>query len=331
MSRVAVPLDLSPPAARPRGGAVVEFGGPTMGVAWSVKAVAAPGFDAAAAQGEVQRRLNLIVAQMSPWEPGSDISRFNAAPAGAWMDLAPAFAHVLDAALGWARESDGAFDPTAGRLVDLWGFGPPGPAAAPPAQPLIDQALAACGWDRLALDGARVFQPGGLALDLSGIAKGFGVDEASRALTQMGLGDHLVEIGGELRGEGVKPDGQPWWVEIAAPPDAALPGGPIRVALHGLSIATSGDYRRFLDHEGVRYAHTLDPRAGRPADNGVRSVSVIARTCMDADALCTAIAVLGPVEGARFAETRGLAAHILVEDAGGLREVCSPALLAMLD
>ncbi|MDO9432512.1 MAG: FAD:protein FMN transferase [Phenylobacterium sp.] len=330
MNRVAVPLELSPPAARPRGGAMIELGGPTMGVAWSAKALAPPRFDAAGAQAGIQALLNRLVAQMSPWEPQSDISRFNQAPAGAWLNMAPAFQHVLTGALAWAQASEGAFDPTAGRLVDLWGFGPPGAVEAPPAPADIAAALGARGWDRLALEGSRVFQPGGLALDFSGIAKGFGVDEVSRALNLLGLPDHLVEIGGELRGQGVKPDGEPWWVEIAAPPGARLPGGPILLALHGLSIATSGDYHRFLDHGGRRYAHTLDPRFGRPIDNGVRSVSVIHRTCMDADALSTALGVLGALDGPQFAVKHGLAAYFLVDDGDGLREILSPKFEAML-
>lgn len=330
MNRVAVPLELSPPAERPRGGAMIELGGPTMGVAWSAKALAPPQFDQAAAQAGVQALLNRLVAQMSPWEPQSDISRFNQAPTGAWLNMAPAFHYVLTSALRWAEASDGAFDPTAGRLVDLWGFGPPGPVEAPPAPGDIEAALDACGWDRLALEGSRAFQPGGLELDFSGIAKGFGVDEVSRALNLMGLPDHLVEIGGELRGQGVKPDGEPWWVEIAAPPGTALPGGPILLALHGLSIATSGDYQRFLDHEGRRYAHTLDPRIGRPIDNGVRSVSVIHQTCMDADALSTALGVLGPRDGPQFAAKHGVAAYFLVDEGVGLREILSPKFEAML-
>ncbi|MDF2900948.1 MAG: ApbE family lipoprotein [Phenylobacterium sp.] len=330
MSRVAVPLELSPPALAPRGGAMLEFGGPTMGVAWSVKALAPSGFDLDAAKDQIQGLLNGLVAQMSPWEPQSHISRFNRAPAGAWLDMPPAFHHVLTSALAWAQASDGAFDPTAGRLVDLWGFGPAGAVEAPPAAEAVSAALGASGWDKLALEGSRAFQPGGLELDFSGIAKGFAVDEVSRALGVIGLPDHLVEIGGELRGQGVKPSGEPWWVEIALPPDAVMPEGPILLALHGLSVATSGDYRRFLEHDGQRCAHTLDPRLGRPIDNGVRSVSVVHETCMDADALSTVLGVLGPQVGPEFAAKHGLAAHFLVDDVAGLREILSPKLQAML-
>ncbi len=309
---------------------MVEFGGPTMGVDWTVKALAPAGFDISVARQAVQGALDAVVAQMSPWEAASHISRFNRATAGAGTYLPAAFSHVLERALHWARLSDGAFDPTVGRLVDLWGFGPPGAVAAPPSDRAITHALNACGWDRLALDDGRLVQPGGLALDLSGIAKGFGVDEAAAVLRRLGLRDHLVEIGGELRGEGVKADGEPWWAQIAAPPGIGLPGGPILAALHGVAVATSGDYHRHWEHHGQRYTHVLDPRTGRPVGNGIRSVSVIAPNCLDADALCTVLGVLEPDEGDHFARQHGVAALILVEDATGVREIVSPALAAML-
>lgn len=329
-ARIAVPLELSPQAARPRGGTPVEFGGPTMGVSWSVKALAPDDFDVARARDQIQGLLNRIIGQMSTWEPEADISRFNRLPAGGWMDAPPAFRHVLQRSLRWAEASGGAFDPTTGALVDLWGFGAAGAVNAPPSSAEIDNALSRAGWDRLAVDGARVHQPGGLRLDFSGIAKGFGVDEVSRALTVMGLHDHLVEIGGELRGSGVKTEGSPWWAQIAAPPGLDLPGGPILVALHGLSIATSGDYERRFEHGGHTYSHTIDPRTGRPIRNDLRSVSVVAPDCVDADAACTALSVLGLEAGLAFAATEGLAAHFLVEQAGGFEEFLSPAFEAML-
>ena len=330
-ARIAVPVELSPQAAQPRGGRLVTFGGPTMGVSWSVKALAPEDFELDRAREKIQGLLNRIVGQMSTWEPEADISRFNRLPAGGWMTAPAAFLHVLERALHWARLSGGAFDPTAGELVELWGFGAAGTRLEPPTDEAIAAAMARCGWDRLAMEGPRVFQPGGIRLDFSGIAKGFGVDEVSRALAYLGLPDHLVEIGGELRGEGVKEDGSPWWAEIAPPPDTALPGGPMLVALHGLSIATSGDYRRRFEHQGRSYSHTLDPRTGRPVAAGLRSVSVVGRECMDADALCTVLTVLGPEAGLQFATEQEVAAYFLVELKGQLTEVLAPAFQAMLD
>ncbi len=325
MNRVAVPLDLPPPS--PGGGEVFTLSGPTMGVRWTVKALLPPQVGPARAQGAVQARLNRIVAQMSTWEPDSAVSRFNRARAGTWMALAPEFFTVLEAALDLARDSEGAFDPTAGRLVDLWGFGPAGAAQEPPSPDAVSQALAGSGWRRTALDraGRRVLQPGGVSLDLSGIAKGFGVDEAARTLEGLGARHYLVEIGGELRGAGTKPDGQPWWVEV----EMAQP--PLLVALSGLSIASSGDHRRFFEHGGKRYAHTLDPRTGRPVDNGIAGVSVLHPECMWADALCTLLTVLGPEAGMAHAVRTGLAARFVLRTQGGLEERVSPALQAMLD
>jgi thiamine biosynthesis lipoprotein len=166
-------------------------------------------------------------------------------------------------------------------------------------------------------------------IDLSGIAKGFSVDALARALQAIGARDFLVEIGGELRGVGVKPDGQPWWVDLEAPPGARL--APLRVALHDIAIATSGDYRRFFDANGTRYAHTIDPRTRAPLINDVVSASVIHAECMMADAWATALTVLGPEDGMALAQREDLAARIVLRDGGGHRELISPALKAMLD
>jgi thiamine biosynthesis lipoprotein len=141
-------------------------------------------------------------------------------------------------------------------------------------------------------------------------------------------------VGGELRGAGLKPDGQPWWVEVESVPDGAAAPQAV-VALHGLSIATSGDYRQYFElslyeNEQRRVSHTLDPRTGRPATSGVAAVTVLAPTCMAADALSTVLNVLGPVDGLAFAERRALAARFLMRRAGRLEEVVSPAWEALL-
>ncbi|MET0269426.1 MAG: FAD:protein FMN transferase [Sphingomonas sp.] len=218
-----------------------------------------------------------------------------------------------------------------GALVDLWGFGPAPAAVLPPADADIAAARAAGGWRRLDRDrhSRRARQPGGLRLDLSGIAKGHAVDRLAAVLQRHGHAHALVEIGGELRGTGIRPDRQPWWVAVETPPGAALP--PIRVALHGLSIATSGDYRRWFDHGGRRHAHTLDPRTGRPVAHDVASVTVLHPECMMADALATAITVLGADDGLSYATTRNIAALIVRRRRDGFTETMSPAFAALLD
>ena len=330
MTRVLVPL-LAQPPARPIGGAVLTLDGATMGTTWRVKLVAPPTASPAALTARIQHELDQVCAQMSAWEPLSDLSRFNRAAAGSWTVLPSGMAQVLRAALEVAQASDGAFDPTLGALTDLWGFGPSAFSGAPPSREAALAAHAPAGWRRVQLEGDRLFQPGDLRLDLNGVAKGFAVDQVAAALDRAGARAYLVEVGGELRGAGAKPDGQPWWVELERPPAAEDQSPRTLAALHELSCATSGDYRRFFDHAGRRYAHTLDPAAAAPADRGVVSVTVLQPDCMLADAWATALTVLGPEAGEALATRLGLAALILVRGPDGLEERLSPALRAMLE
>nr|WP_137862573.1 FAD:protein FMN transferase [uncultured Sphingomonas sp.] len=294
-----------------------------MGTSWSARIVAAPEGIAVAIQAELDR----VVAEMSHWAPDSTLSRFNRSEPGRWQPLPPGFACVLAAALAVAQKSGGAFDPAMGALVDLWGFGPPGPRTGLPSDAEIAEARAISGRARIEQGERRARRTTPATLDFSGIAKGHGVDRVAEMLRSMALPDFLVEIGGELRGEGIRPDGQPWWVDLEPVPGSGF--APLRAALHGLSVATSGDYRRSFAHGGRNYAHTLDPRTGRPLDNGVASVSVFHASCMLADAWATALAVLGPA-GMALAESEGLAAHMVVREGAGFSEHVSPALHAML-
>lgn len=331
--RVAVPLTLPPGLAPEVGGLAVEASGRAMGVSWTLRAVSLPGLPPHVLGRTVQRALDEVVAQMSPWEPGSVISAFNNAAPGDNLVLPEAFATVMTCALDMAAATDGAFDPTIGRLTDLWGFGPAGAVLKPPTEAAIAAASATCGRRRLTWEPQerRLRQPGGLHLDLSGIAKGFAVDHAAAALRRVGLRHFLLEVGGELRGEGIKADGQPWWALLerleGEPDDPA----PLVLALCGQSVATSGDYRRFLVHEGRRLGHTLDPRTGRPSESGVACVSVLHDQAMLADAWCTVLSVLSPDEGLALAEREGLAARLLATTKKGLEERLTPAFQALLD
>ena len=320
--RIALPPLLSPAALAGADPAlpIVALGGETMGTRWRVLA-AMPWGRAAEVEAAVLALLDRLVAQMSHWEPASLLCRFNRAAPGSWHALPPDFAAVMAAGLRIAAASGGAFDPAVGALVDLWGHGPPGPMPIP-GDAQVAAALARSGWQRLSYDpaGRRLLQPGGVALDLSGIAKGHAVDAVADLLARQGIAHALVEIGGELTGRGMRPDGDPWWVDLEAPPGASLP--PLRVALHGLAVATSGDYRRG--------AHTIDPRRGRPATGGVAAVSVLHARAMDADAWASALTVAGADAGMRLAAEHGLPARIVVSDGGVAREVLSPALAAML-
>lgn len=292
-----------------------KLAGRTMGTTWSLV------FDNPAMQAReavdaaVNTALERVVAQMSTWEAGSDISRYNAAAPGTRHVLAPAFAEVLGCALHWAQASGGAIDPTVGPLVALWGFGAQAPgldeATRPPSPAAVAEARSRTGWQRLDFDAAegRITQPGGLWLDLSGVAKGFAVDHMVDALLALGLRDLLVEVGGELRGVGRRPGGTPWRVRVDAA-GAALPP----VALRDLSIATSGDRWHAREHAGRRWSHTIDPRSGAPASAELASVTVLHARCMQADALATALTVLGAVDGPLFAQQHGIAALFVCRD-----------------
>ncbi|KGF78627.1 thiamine biosynthesis protein ApbE [Massilia sp. JS1662] len=326
---VLIPLDLDP-AVPPPGSRIHTFDGTSMGTTWTVRVAAGRTDDL---RPVLQAELDAIVAQMSHWEPDSLLSRYNRAPAGTWIDLPAQFFDVVDYALWAHMASGGAYDPAAGALVDLWGFGAArrydhtgfyAPIDAAIERTLDQRAAARLSFDR---DGRRLLQPGGLRLDLSSIAKGYAVDRLALRLERHGVRHYLVEVGGELRGAGVKPDGHPWWVEVEGVPDSAAPQAV--VALHGLSIATSGDYRQYFEHGARRVSHTLDPRTGRPVANDVASVTVLAPTCMEADALSTVLAVLGPDDGIAFAEARALAARLLVRRADTLEEITTPAWKAL--
>ena len=306
-----------------------------MGTRWSVKLAAPAAACLDALRADIERTLDRIVAEMSTWEKGSDISAFNRAPAGSRHGLPHNFYHVLEYALSVARDTEGAYDPTVSPLVALWGFGAHASAPAVPTDDAIAAACACVGWNCLVLDLATkaAKQPGEAHLDLSSVAKGFAVDKLAEVLRSAGYGNFLVEIGGELRGEGVKPDGMPWWVALERPPAGRGHGAPLAdvvVALNGLSIATSGSAEHFFDVDGRRFSHTIDPRSGAPVAHGLVSVTVLHRECMHADALSTALTVLGPDDGMAHALRIGLAARFVSAGPDGLRERLTPRFAAML-
>ncbi|MFZ5522369.1 MAG: FAD:protein FMN transferase [Pseudomonadota bacterium] len=337
MIRVLVPLE--PDGSEPLFGARIhQLAGPTMGTSWQVRWAGPPDAEVAAVRAAIEQELHTVVAQMSTWRDDSHISHYNRAAPGSWHTLPAAMAEVLNAALQMAEWSAGAFNPAAGALVDLWGFGSAprytDPGFVPPDGQAVARVLPEADWRRLRWQPAerRLLQPGGLRLDFSAIAKGHAVDRIALRLHGMGIAHALVEVGGELRGQGLRPDGQPWWVELERPPAAAAHAGlPLtRIALHGLSVATSGDYRRFMAHGSRPLPHTIDPRGGQPIAHGLASVSVVHPSCMWADAWSTALTVLGPVPGAALARQHGIPAlFIQRRPDGSLHETLTPALEAL--
>lgn len=309
------------------------FHGETMGSTYTVK-LFAPGLDAgglAAAHEAVAAALQSVVARMSAFEPQSELSRFNRFASDAPFALSAATLRVLEVAQQVSRASDGAFDATVGRVVEAWGFGPGG-ARARPTQARLEEARRAVGWRALELDpaaGTASKERPAIALDLSGIAKGYGVDLAAAALEALGHSDYLVEVGGEVRTRGRNAEGAPWRLGIERPDPASRTVHRV-VPLSGQSLATSGDYRIFFEESGRRYSHEMDPASGAPVAHALASVSVVAGDCVLADAWSTALFVAGAARGHALAVEHGLAAHFIERGPGGrLAERSTPAFAAL--
>ncbi len=304
----------------------VALNGPTMGTRWSALFFAQPGFDTSPIGAALQEAVDEVDAQMSTWTPESALMRLNAAPVGRWVVVPARLAEVLRLGLGIGRASGGAFDIGMGDAVTAWGFGPA--AAAPDA---IRAAMAAPrrpAHEVLEIDGTRVRKAAPVALDLNAIAKGYGVDRLAETLRDHGIVDALVGIDGEMRATGLRPDGKAWTVAIEAP-DATRRAPHSILALQDAAVATSGDYRHRVEVRGRHLSHTMDPERGAPLIASPASVTVVARSCAEADAWATALMVLGPGRGAALATGLGLDALFLMrDDAGHARGVGVGRLLS---
>lgn len=305
-----------------------RYGGSTMGTYYEVTARCPD--DVA---GVIEATLQAVNAEMSTYLADSHLSRFNRAGAGQWFAVPATVVQVVTAAAELSRQSDGAFDVTVGPLVNLWGFGPE-EAAGIPAAESIAAALADIGHERLT---ARHQPPalrksGTLYVDLSAIAKGHGVDRVVEDLRAAGCQDMLVDVGGEVRGSGMSPAGRRWRIGVEVPDPGSRGGIQRIVSLAEAALATSGDYRNFVEIEGRRYSHTIDPRTGYPVEHDLASVTVLHESAMWADGYATVLSVLGPEAGMEFAETHGLAALFVVREAEGFQERYTPGFAdAFLD
>ncbi len=311
----------------------VHLHGETMGTSWNVTVSRVPpAFDSGPLEKEIQLVLDRVDGRMSTWNPESELARFNAAPAGRFGVSRETENVVREAMRTWAR-TDGAFDPTIMPLVDLWGFGPAGRAVDPPSDEAIAEARKRTGVKQLHTEGKMLRKEiDGLQLDLSAIAKGYGVDAVCVRLKELGHRNALVEVGGELRTMGNADGDRAWRIGIDRPtamgpgmdPGAGFGmGSPLGESLQAIfevgerAIATSGDYRNWREVDGVRISHTIDPRTGRPVNNTVASATVLAPTCMEADALATALMVLGPEQGLKLIESlAGVEASLILRDDG---------------
>ncbi len=296
--------------------------GPTMGTRWSVTLDAPPSLNLVALQADLAAAVQRVDEQMSPWKPDSDLVRFNHAPVNEWVPLSGEILEVLDTGLQVQRLSGGAFSPCVGALVDAWGFGAARQEPDPQAIRLARQATPPATQDSLDID-----QPTGRArkrmpcqIDLCGIAKGYAVDRMVQVLQSHGVAHALAALDGELRALGHQANGSPWSVAVEYP-DTGRRSVHGVLALSDLAVATSGDYRHYLDVGGTRLAHTMDPRRSAPVNNAIASVTVLAPTCMQADAWATALLVTGLEEGMALAQRMGIEVLFMVRRPQGLVEV----------
>jgi thiamine biosynthesis lipoprotein len=299
----------------------VTLHGPTMGTRWSVT-LDATAVDLKTLRQDLAAAVAQVDNQMSPWKPDSDLMRLNRAPVDSWVDLPAEILAVLDGALDICHQSAGAFDPGVGALVDAWGFG--AVRDTPDAVAIRDarEATRRPTHESLELDrpAGRARKLAVVQLDLCGIAKGHAVDQMAAVLQRHGVRHALAALDGELRAVGSQASGLPWAVALERP-EAGQRAVHGVIELQDLAVATSGDYRRYLAVGGARLAHSMDARRAAPVHNAVASVTVLASSCMQADAWATALLVAGPGEGLAVAQRMGLEALFLLRRAQGLVEI----------
>ncbi len=312
----------------------ITFAGETMGTTYTVKLTRPPaGVSVAQLKRSVDDALGEVNRHMSTYDPNSELSRWNAAGED-WFPVSEDTARVVAEALRIGQLTDGALDITVGPLVRLWRFGP-GASLSDAVAPTAEQLAAAqsrVGYQRIdvEMNPPRVRRRivGG-SVDLSAIAKGFGVDRAAEVLEAAGVQDYMVEVGGEVRARGINPAGSPWTIAIETPrPDARTVFRAVR--LRDASLATSGDYRNYREIEGRRYCHLIDPRTGKPIDHQLASVSVVHASCMTADAWATALSVLGPELAMKTAEKNGLDVLLIVRNGDRFECRTTPGFAALL-
>lgn len=287
-----------------------QFAGNTMGGRWSVQVIDIDRPDLAQ---QVQQILDDVESKMSTWRADSEVSRFNASRSIDWFSVSEQLVEVVHVARQINKDTNGAFDITVSALVNLWGFGPRGRMSTPPTDEQIDVARQQVGTDKLTVRASppalRKSDPD-LNIDLSAIAKGFAADRVAAHLDGLGIANYLITVGGENRAKGVSRTGHPWHIGIETPtPDVMRIIE--KVELRDCAVSTSGDYRNYVEINGQRYSHAIDPRTGRPINHDLASVTVIDRRGARADALATGLMVLGPEEGLAAAKRLKLPAMFI--------------------
>jgi thiamine biosynthesis lipoprotein len=305
--------------------------GETMGTTYTIRIARMPeGLSGSKLKRDIDDTLDRVNSEMSTYRPDSELSRFNASDSTDWFAVSRETAIVVAEAQRVSRESNGAFDATVMPLVNLWSFGPEARPDAVPSDAELAERRSHVGYKKLEVrhdpPALRKTDPA-MSVDLSAIAKGYGVDVIAELLDERGVKAYMVEIGGEIRTKGPKPDGESWRIGIERPA-AGQRAVETVVRLQNDAMATSGDYRNYFEAGGKRYSHTIDPRTGRPIEHTLVSASVFAPTCMTADAYATTVMVLGPAEGYDWLVEHEIAALLIVKVGERFVEKPTPAFEA---
>ncbi|GAB3682502.1 FAD:protein FMN transferase [Salinisphaera aquimarina] len=306
----------------------IQIGGPAQGTTYKITVMEPGRVDADAVRAAARRVIDDIDRQMSTWRDDSEVSKFNAAKADTWIPVSPALAQVTQRALAIGRDTGGAFDVTLGPILRIWGFG--AEADAPQHLPTRAELDAAREKTGIGLIEVRSDPPAlrkksaDATLDLAGLAQGFTVDRIAAALEKLGLSHFLVELGGELYAHGSKSDQRPWRIGVEKP-ESGVRAIERVVGLKNAGMTTSGDYRDYIELDGHRFSHTIDPRTGRPVAHDLRAVTVIAADALTADAMATALLVMGPQVGMRYADKHEIAALFVSGHEGAYTEEGSNA------
>ena len=308
---------------------VSEIAGLTMGSTYSIKWVGAEGTPSPAeVQTLVDGFLEDFESIASTWRPDSDLSRFNAAPAGSCQDMPQPILDLVELAQQLHEHSGGSFDLTLEPLMRLWGFhGDVGAQRVPDQQQLAD-AMARTGHEHLHIRGQQLCKDNQLELDVSGIAAGYMVDEVAERLMAIGIKDYMVELTGELKADGQKPGGSPWRIAVEDPRDESRVAQLV-LPLRGYGVSTSGDYRNYFEHEGRRYSHTFDPVSGKPVMHDLAAVTVLHESAAWADGLSTILLVKGSERGWEYALEHDIPALFVIRQGDGFVSRSTPRFTAL--
>ncbi|WP_119395508.1 FAD:protein FMN transferase [Salinibius halmophilus] len=306
-----------------------SFSGRTMGTQYNITLVGNE-VQAGLVARQISAELSDFSDIFSTYVRDSEINQISQAPVGEWIAVSEHMYQLLSLALDVSRQSGGAFDPTIRPLVDIWGFGPLQRPDAVPAEQEIADALAAVNWQMLELNEGQVRKLAPLSLDLSAIAKGYGVDVIADMLEEAGFQRYLVEVGGEMRLKGLKPNDEIWRVAVETP-DSVVRQAYKVLEITDIALATSGDYRNYFEENGKRYSHTIDPRSGWPIEHDMASVSVLASSSALADAWATAIYVVGPEQGQQLASANNLAMFMIVRQNGEFVDTMTPKFTELVN